>query len=255
MENPTPDVASEQQEESATNTDRINSSGLAFEYQLYFGQNGENIYHTLPIQMNKLLNKLLNKSVTLLRNGEVYLVSISVQDVDECKSEIGACGKEAKCLNTIGSYFCQCENGLENRSMTNSQVCIDPVELDSGFWSSFGLQEILIGSAICAFLLTAIILTLCFVLFKRSHKKYFRTCDSNSGGFGGFSVRTLSSSSEEESESEELLFIKPRKSSSYVSFTKFQPIPEEPNEREIHSEEMNRFPAVKIRPAVETIHL
>ncbi|XP_038663798.1 uncharacterized protein zgc:66455 [Scyliorhinus canicula] len=39
---------------------RINSSGLAFEYQLYFGQNGENIYHTLQIQMNKLLNKLLN---------------------------------------------------------------------------------------------------------------------------------------------------------------------------------------------------
>ncbi|XP_078412668.1 uncharacterized protein LOC144689449 [Cetorhinus maximus] len=201
---------------------RIGSSGLIFDYQLYFAPDRENICHSVQIQMNKLLNK----SVTNLRNGNVYLVSILVGDVDECKSEIGACGKETKCLNTIGSYFCQCENGLEGRSMRHSRVCTDPVELDSGFWPSFGLYEVLVGSALCAFLLTAVTLTLCCVMFKRSHTKYFRACDTIPGGP---SERT----SPEESESEESLFIIPRKSPSYVSFSKFQPIPEEPNRREI----------------------
>ncbi|XP_078086632.1 uncharacterized protein LOC144504762 [Mustelus asterias] len=243
---------------------RINSSGLTFDYQLYFGLNGENIYRSLQIQMNKLLNK----SVTNLRAGKIYLVSISVRDVDECKSEIGACAKAAKCLNTIGSYFCQCENGFKDPAMTNSRVCVDPVEPvtlknaekpvdleifllpDSGFWSSFGLQEILISSAICAFLLIAVTVTVCFVMFKRSHKKYFQAYGTNAGGL---SVTTLSEG-EEESGSEELLFLVPHKSSSYVSFTKFQPIPEEPN-GQIDSRAMSKSRAVKIQPAVETFHL
>ncbi|XP_067844522.1 uncharacterized protein zgc:66455 [Heptranchias perlo] len=201
---------------------RRHTSGLAFVYQLYFGRNGENVYITLQTQMNKMLSM----SVANPRTGKVHLVSISVEDIDECKSKTGACGKEAKCLNTIGSYFCQCKYGFENRSMSLSPVCIDTVELDSGIWWSFGLWEILIVAAFCAVLLTSVMLALLFVMHKRSHK-YFRTCDTNRGGA---SVRIPSS---EELESEESLFIIPHKSAGYVSFTKFQPIPAEPTRQEL----------------------
>ncbi|XP_048457110.1 uncharacterized protein zgc:66455 isoform X2 [Rhincodon typus] len=225
---------------------RINSSGLAFDYQLYFGVNGENISHSLQIH----LNKLVNKSVVNLRNGRVYLSWVLVGDVDECQSEIGACGKEAKCLNTVGSYFCLCEGDFEDRLLGHGRVCIDPPESDPSFWSSFGLQEILIGSAICAFLLTAMILILCFVVYKRSQNKYFRACDINLGVVPTRVPLSLS----DELESEESLFTVPHRVSSYVSFTKFQPIPEEPNGQEINYEMSNPY-EMKPQPAFRTFYL
>ncbi|XP_043560168.1 uncharacterized protein zgc:66455 isoform X1 [Chiloscyllium plagiosum] len=227
---------------------RINSSGLAIDYQLYFGLNGENISHSLQIH----LNKFLNKSMVNLRNGRIYLSWVLVGDVDECQSEIAACSKEAKCLNTVGSYFCQCEDGFEDRSMGHSHICIDPLELDPRFWLSFGLQEILIGSAICTFLLSAVILILCFVIYKRSQNKYFRACDINLGGVAARSP--LSSAGE--LESEESLVIIPHRISSYVSFTKFQPILEEPNGQEIDSDsELSNPYEMKPQPTFRTFHL
>ncbi|GCC37732.1 hypothetical protein chiPu_0016238 [Chiloscyllium punctatum] len=227
---------------------RINSSGLAIDYQLYFGLNGENISHSLQIH----LNKFLNKSMVNLRNGRIYLSWVLVGDVDECQSETAACSKEAKCLNTVGSYFCQCEDGFEDRSMGHSHICIDPLELDPSFWLSFGLQEILIGSAICTFLLSAVILILCFVIYKRSQNKYFRACDIN---LGGVAVRAPMSSADE-LESEESLVIIPHRISSYISFTKFQPIPEEPNGHEIDPDsELSNPYEMKPQPTFRTFHL
>ncbi|XP_048392393.1 uncharacterized protein zgc:66455 isoform X2 [Stegostoma tigrinum] len=225
---------------------RINSSGFAFDYELYFGVNGENISHSLQIR----LNKLLNKSVVNLRNGRVYLSWVLVGDVDECQSEIGACSKEAKCLNTVGSYFCQCEGDFEDRSLGHSRVCIDPSESDPSFWSSFGLQETLIGSAICAFLLTAMMLILCFVVYKRSQNKYFRACDLNLGVVPTRVPLSLS----DELVSEESLFTVPHRVSSYISFTKFQPIPEDSNGQEIDYEMTNPY-EMKPQPAFKTFHL
>ncbi|XP_051866792.1 uncharacterized protein zgc:66455 isoform X2 [Pristis pectinata] len=223
-----------------TGAKRVNTSGFNFAYELYFGPNGENIQHSLQMHMNSLSNEL----VANMRNGQVHLVSISVRDVDECKSKTAACGKEANCLNTIGSYFCQCKYGFDNYSVGQKPKCI---ELDSGFWSSFGLKEILIASAICAFLLVSLALALCFVMFKRSRKNYLRTCDTYPAGVSG---RNLSS---EELESEESLFIVRHRSANYISFRKFQPIPEEVNGQETDSEEMINLPARKTWPVVKLL--
>ncbi|XP_069787794.1 uncharacterized protein [Narcine bancroftii] len=198
---------------------RINASGFIFVYELHFGPNGENIQYFLQRQMNNLTNKLVGN----LRNGQVHLVSVSVRDIDECKSRTAACGKEANCFNTIGSYFCQCKHGFDSHSVGQNPMCI---ELGSSFWSSFGLKEILIACALGALLLVSLALAFCFVMFKRLQKKCIRTRNPYLVDVSG------RSSSSEESGSEESLFIVQRRSISYVSFRKFQPIPEEPSGQE-----------------------
>ena len=34
-------------------------------------------------------------------------------DVDECKTSNGSCPENSKCVNTLGSFECQCQRGYE----------------------------------------------------------------------------------------------------------------------------------------------
>ncbi|XP_077381445.1 adhesion G protein-coupled receptor E5-like [Festucalex cinctus] len=57
-------------------------------------------------------------------------------DVDEC-NDAGLCGKNTKCINTNGSYYCQCEDGFRNiyGSVNFTGVdgqCQDKNECDTG---------------------------------------------------------------------------------------------------------------------------
>jgi len=38
-------------------------------------------------------------------------VMVVIADVDECKVNNGGCCKNAKCVNTKGSYYCKCKRG------------------------------------------------------------------------------------------------------------------------------------------------
>eukprot|EP00062_Callorhinchus_milii_P007945 gi/632950118/ref/XP_007890544.1/ PREDICTED: uncharacterized protein LOC103177945 [Callorhinchus milii] len=200
------------------------------------------------------MNELLNKSVANLRNGNVYLTSISVEDVDECKSSARVCGMESRCLNTIGSYFCQCSKGYEEATAGPGLVCIDAVESETGFWSSIGLREILIGIALCAVFLLVIILAVFFVMHKISHKRLFNAYDTN---LCDISVSNEPSPQPEVCEDEESLFGVPQKriTTTYVSFTKFQPIPEDPNEHELDCMEMSKPHGLRTKSSMETFNL
>ena len=41
-------------------------------------------------------------------------------DIDECEENLGNCGDNAVCVNTIGSFMCQCLPGFSG----NGLICI-----------------------------------------------------------------------------------------------------------------------------------
>ncbi|XP_059842104.1 uncharacterized protein LOC132402960 isoform X4 [Hypanus sabinus] len=94
-------------------------------------------------------------------------------------------------------------NSLSNKlvaNMHNGQVYLVSITVkDSGFRSSFGIKEILTASAVGAFLLVSLALALCFVIFKRSHKKNFKPQNPYAASISG------RNSTSEELESEELI--------------------------------------------------
>ncbi|XP_062912145.1 uncharacterized protein zgc:66455 isoform X3 [Mobula hypostoma] len=139
-------------------------------------------------------------------------------------------------------------NSLSNKlvaNIQNGQVHLVSITVkDSGFRFSFGIKEILTASAVGAFLLVSLALALCFVIFKRLHKNYFKTHNPYAASILG------RCSSSEELESEESLLTVRHGSVNYIPFRKFQPIPEEVNDQETDSE-MISSPARKTWPVVK----
>ena len=39
------------------------------------------------------------------------------KDIDECKLKMSNCAENADCINTMGSYKCQCKNGFQGNGM------------------------------------------------------------------------------------------------------------------------------------------
>lgn len=56
-----------------------------------------------------------------LSNGESRCA-----DINECEQRVGQslCPANAQCINTIGSYFCECKSGFQ-KSIENERVCLD----------------------------------------------------------------------------------------------------------------------------------
>uniref|UniRef100_A0A8C2IFD1 Si:ch211-241f5.3 n=1 Tax=Cyprinus carpio TaxID=7962 RepID=A0A8C2IFD1_CYPCA len=44
---------------------------------------------------------------------------VQCNDDDECESDPSICGKNARCFNTVGSYYCQCHEGFTTNSAYN----------------------------------------------------------------------------------------------------------------------------------------
>ncbi|NXH37616.1 AGRE2 protein, partial [Dicaeum eximium] len=56
---------------------------------------------------------------------KLQLVSLLVEDVNECQAGLGLCGDEAECFNGVGTYLCRCKKGFEDRSPSKSgTLCI-----------------------------------------------------------------------------------------------------------------------------------
>ncbi|XP_018583458.1 adhesion G protein-coupled receptor E1-like [Scleropages formosus] len=69
---------------------------------------------TLGLHLNLLVNLLAldNCSFGYERRQRKCI------DVDECIQPSEVCGKNAQCINTNGSYYCQCDSGFESTSHT-----------------------------------------------------------------------------------------------------------------------------------------
>ena len=48
-----------------------------------------------------------------------YIIHVTFVDIDECVEGVNKC--EQKCINTIGSYYCDCITGYRLR--TNQRKC------------------------------------------------------------------------------------------------------------------------------------
>ncbi|KTG46006.1 hypothetical protein cypCar_00013705, partial [Cyprinus carpio] len=60
---------------------------------------------------------------------------------NECESDPSICGKNARCFNTVGSYYCQCHEGFTTNSAYNF-TGTDGIECED-------INECVVGSAAC----------------------------------------------------------------------------------------------------------
>ncbi|KAK2531822.1 hypothetical protein Q9233_005482 [Columba guinea] len=98
----------------------------------------------MSLLLHSQLEELLGTSVGMKK---LQLVSLLVEDVNECSAGVSLCGEEAECFNSAGTYLCRCKKGYEDHSPTKSgTLCIRTPR--SGI--SFFLQhaDILVGAAI-----------------------------------------------------------------------------------------------------------
>ncbi|NXK92761.1 AGRE2 protein, partial [Formicarius rufipectus] len=80
---------------------------------------------------------------------KLQLVSLFVEDVNECSAGVGLCGEEAECFNGVGTYLCRCKKGYEDHSPTKSgTLCIRTPRSGISFFLRH--TDILVGAAIVA---------------------------------------------------------------------------------------------------------
>ncbi|NXG46991.1 AGRE2 protein, partial [Psilopogon haemacephalus] len=80
--------------------------------------------------------------------GAKQLLSLLVEDVNECSTGVSLCGKEAECFNGLGTYLCRCKEGYEDHSPTKAGTsCIPALRSGIAFLQH---ADILVGAAIMA---------------------------------------------------------------------------------------------------------
>lgn len=62
------------------------------------------------------------------------LVNNRCVDIDECREIEDACSSNEECINTVGSYTCECKVGFQRENLT--QACVDINECQTQVWSS-----------------------------------------------------------------------------------------------------------------------
>ncbi|KFV51422.1 hypothetical protein N328_06993, partial [Gavia stellata] len=76
----------------------------------------------VSLLLRSRLEELFGTSVGV---EKLQLVSLLVEDVNECSAGVSLCGEEAECFNGVGTYLCRCKKGYEDHSPTKSgTLCI-----------------------------------------------------------------------------------------------------------------------------------
>ncbi|XP_059696935.1 uncharacterized protein LOC132324629 [Haemorhous mexicanus] len=92
------------------------------------------------------LEELLGTSVGV---EKLQLVSLFVEDVNECQAGLGLCGEEAECFNGVGTYLCRCKKDYEDHSPTKSgTLCIRAPR--TGISTFLRHADMLVGAALVA---------------------------------------------------------------------------------------------------------
>ncbi|NWX22604.1 AGRE2 protein, partial [Aegotheles bennettii] len=100
----------------------------------------------LSLLLRSQLEELLGTSGAV---GKLQLVSLGVEDVNECSAGVGLCGEDAECFNGVGTYLCRCKEGYEDHSPTKAgTLCIPAPRTGVGFFLRHA--DILVGAAIVA---------------------------------------------------------------------------------------------------------
>ncbi|NXS63693.1 FBN1 protein, partial [Brachypteracias leptosomus] len=86
---------------------------------------------------------------------KLQLVSLFIEDVNECSAGVGLCGEEAECFNGVGTYLCRCKKDYEDHSPTKSgTLCVRASRPGISFLLRHA--DILVGAAIMAALATLV---------------------------------------------------------------------------------------------------
>ncbi|KFO93286.1 hypothetical protein N320_11730, partial [Buceros rhinoceros silvestris] len=122
----------------------------------------------VSLLLRSQLEELLGTSVGV---EKLQLVSLFVEDVNECSTGVGLCGEEAECFNSVGTYLCRCKKDYEDHSPTKSGThCIRAPRSGIGF--SLRHADILVGAAIMAALVMLVAAgTMCRVAKWRQHPR------------------------------------------------------------------------------------
>ncbi|XP_066553141.1 uncharacterized protein LOC136719196 [Amia ocellicauda] len=153
---------------SSKRVKRLNS-GLLFILWLQFGF-GEESFHT---SLKSGMERLLNKPVADLGTGLAQVVSVSTEDVNECRTELVLCDAHADCFNDFGTYTCLCQSGFEDLSRVGSggTLCIDVTGTHSNFSPS--LLKVLYGMGLLFTVFLMLLLSIVAVLYRRHHQGAF----------------------------------------------------------------------------------
>ncbi|XP_054033175.1 uncharacterized protein LOC128899065 [Dryobates pubescens] len=117
---------------------------------------GANLLLRLWLQLkpeDRNLSALLHSQLQQLpgaRAGpeEPQLVSLLVEDVDECGAGPSLCGEQAECFNRPGTYLCRCREGYEDRSPTRSGTSCVPAPRSGTVFLQYA--DILVGASLVA---------------------------------------------------------------------------------------------------------
>lgn len=74
----------------------------------------------LDVSVNLKLKKKKNFADDTKITKNICFRSVSIADINECEEDSGACGN-GKCINSIGSYKCQCHKGFR---LDNDGRCV-----------------------------------------------------------------------------------------------------------------------------------
>ncbi|XP_037248485.1 uncharacterized protein LOC119150236 isoform X2 [Falco rusticolus] len=121
---------------------RTSEANLLLTFWLHLKPEERNMSLLLHSQLEEMLG-------TLVGAEKLQLVSLFVEDVNECSVGAGLCGEGAECFNGVGTYLCRCKKDYEDRSPTKSgTLCV--LSPRSGISFFLRHADILVGAAIAA---------------------------------------------------------------------------------------------------------
>ncbi|KFW80058.1 hypothetical protein N305_07521, partial [Manacus vitellinus] len=122
----------------------------------------------VSLLLRSQLEELLGTSVGA---EKLQLVSLFVEDVNECNAGVGLCGEEAECFNGVGTYLCRCKQGYEDHSPTKSgTLCIRTPRSGISFFLRH--TDILVGATIVSVLMMLVAAgILCVTAVWRRHPR------------------------------------------------------------------------------------
>ncbi|XP_037989401.1 uncharacterized protein LOC119699655 isoform X4 [Motacilla alba alba] len=121
---------------------RTRDANLLLTFWLHLEPEERNVSLLLHSHLEELLG-------TLVGVEELQLVSLFVEDVNECQAGLGLCGEEAECFNGVGTYLCRCKKGYEDHSPTKSgTLCIRTPR--AGISTFLRHADMLVGAALVA---------------------------------------------------------------------------------------------------------
>ncbi|XP_071598534.1 uncharacterized protein [Heliangelus exortis] len=127
---------------------RTSDANLLVTFWLHLKPEERNVSLLLHSQLKELLGSPIGVE-------KLQLVSLLVEDVNECSAGVSLCGEEAECFNGVGTYLCRCKKDYEDHSPTKTgTLCIRVPQTGISFFLLHG--DILVGAAMVAGLATLV---------------------------------------------------------------------------------------------------